>query len=89
MKLRFPGLREIVSLFVADTSVDAALSSLQRAHGRLLRVMKIKQHEADTLGRAAPDHLKEADRLTNEQTAALGEVARSERVAHRLQELFA
>lgn len=89
MRLRFPGLSELAALFVADSSVGAAVSSLQRARVRLLKVIQIQKAKAAERIAARQAYLREADRLDAEATAALHEVAHAERVAGRLEELCA
>lgn len=89
MRLRLPGLSELAALFIADSSVSSALTSLQRAHGRLLKVISTQRARATKFLANKADYLREADRLDAEATAALDEAIRAERIAGRLQELCA
>ena len=89
MKLRFPGLGELVSLFVADTSVSGAIAGLRRAQSRLATVVATQQKKAQERSAMQAAFLKEADRLANEATAAQSEADHAARVATRLEGLCA
>lgn len=89
MKLRFPGLGELLSLFVAETTVSDAIAGLRRAQIRLASVVATQQSKAKARAADQAAALKEADRLGTEALAAQSEADHAQRVAARLEGLCA
>lgn len=89
MRLRFPGLGELVALFVADNSVAGAITGLRRSQARLAKLVALQKAKADQAAKAQADYLREADRLAQDAINANNEAEHARRVYQRLEGLCA